>query len=319
MSKKEDELEDPVEEIEKTADKAAKKPREKARTTPAKKKVKKPAKTEPTPEAPAKPSRAVYKKLKVNFWRTRLHDEELGVHQQLKYQAKTRWFSKNFDIEGVVEEDGAKKYIIAFNKEQWEESPLEEKRLSCRIFTILEEKITDAKTAKGGNFKGGLELSIAHSLVQSYEIRTPAPVFFFQIPRTIYLARCVRGWRLVGTRWSWPLLPEQSDDKLQVVSAKGIVGPGRNYWIYIGDQKVARIDGQRVQKNFEIQILDEAYAKDKMFVVYMILFGITCNFMRIAEKLVKQLYKKMKKTATTDYKIPNQELMLFRNPRMMRR
>ena len=72
-------------------------------------------------------------------------------------------------------------------------------------------------------------------------------------------------------------------------------------------------------ENFEIQILDEAYAKDKMFVVYMILFGCACNFMRIAEKLVKQLYKKMKKTATTDYKIPHQELMLFRNPRMMRR
>ena len=319
MSKKDTSEEDPIEEIEAAAEKAAKKPRAKARTTPTKKKVSKPSKKEPTPETPVKPSKKVSKKLKVNFWRTRLHDEELGVHQQLKYQAKTRWFSKNFDIEGVVEEDGEKKYIIAFSKEQWEESPLEEKRLSLRIFTIMEEKITDQKTATGGNFKGGLELSIAHSLVQSYEIRTPAPVFFFQIPRTIYLARCVRGWRLVGTRWSWPLLPEQSDDKLQVVSAKGIVGPGRNYWIYIGDQKIARIDGQRVQKNFEIQILDEAYAKDKMFVVYMILFGCACNFMRIAEKLVKQLYKKMKKTATTDYKIPNQELMLFRNPRMMRR
>ncbi|MFX0000674.1 MAG: hypothetical protein ACFE9Q_09755 [Candidatus Hodarchaeota archaeon] len=316
---KEEESEDPVEEIEKTAEKAAKKPRAKSRTTPTKKKVKKPAKKEPTPEAPAKPAKRVFKKLKVNFWRTRLHDEELGVHQQLKYQAKTRWFSKNFDIEGVVEEDGEKKYIIAFNKEQWEESPLEEKRLTCRIFTIMEEKLTDAKEAKGGNFKGGFELSVAHSLIQSYEIKHPAPVFIFQIPRTIYLARCVRGWRLVGTYWAWPLLPEQTDDKLQMVTAKGIVGPGRNYWIYIGDQKIARVDGQRVQKNFEIQILDEAYAKDKMFIVYMVLFGCACNFMRTAEKMTKQLYKKMKKTATTDYKIPRNELTLFRNPRMMRR
>jgi hypothetical protein len=311
--------EDPVEEIEKTAEKAAKKPRAKSRTTPTKKKVKKPSKKETTSETPPKPSKAVYKKLKVNFWRTRLHDEELGVHQQLKYQAKTRWFSKNFDIEGVIEEDGAKKYIIAFNKEQWEESPLEEKRLSCRIFTIMEEKLSDAKTAKGGNFKGGLEISIAHSLIQSYEIKHPAPVFIFQIPRTIYLVRCVRGWRLMGTYWAWPLLPEQKDDKLQMVRAKGIVGPGRNYWIYIGDQKIARVDGQRIQKNFEIQILDETYAKDKMFVVYMILFGLACNFMRTTEKMIKQLYKKMKKTATTDYKIPRNELNLFRNPRMMRR
>ena len=118
-----------IEELEKAADKAAKKPRKKTRTQPTKKKVKKPSKkAAATPEVAPKPSRAVHKKLKVNFWRTRLHDEELGVHQQLKYQAKTRWFSKHFDIEGVVEEDGAKKYIIGFSKDAWEEKPLEEKR-----------------------------------------------------------------------------------------------------------------------------------------------------------------------------------------------
>ncbi|MFW9970952.1 MAG: hypothetical protein ACFFDF_12210 [Candidatus Odinarchaeota archaeon] len=311
--------EDPVEEIEKTAEKAKKKPRTKARSTPAKKKVSKPSKKATTPETPPKPSKAVYKHIKVNFWRTRLHDEELGVHQQLKYQAKTRWFSKNFDIEGVVEEDGEKKYIIAFSKQAWEENPMEEKKLTCRLFTILEEKITDVKDAKGGNFKGGFEFSVTHSLIQSYEIKHAAPVFIMQIPRTIYLSRCVRGWRLVGTYWSWPLLPEQKDDKLQVVTAKGIVGPGRNYWIYIGDQKIARVDGQRVQKNFEIQIFDETYSKDKMFVMYMMLFGCICNFMHDAEKMIKKFHKQMKKTATTDYKIPIQELYLFRNPRMMRR
>ena len=312
--------EDPVEEIEKTAEKAAKKPREKTRAVPKKKKVKKPSKkAPPTPEAEIKPSKQVFKKVKVNFWRTRLHDEELGVHQQLKYQAKTRWFSKNFDIEGVVEEDGEKKYIIAFSKDDWEEKPLEEKSLTLRIFTIMEEKVTDAKTAKGGNFKGGFELSVSHSLIQSYEIKHHAPVFIMQIPRTIYLARVVRGWRLLGTYWAWPLLPEQPDDKLQMVRAKGIVGPGRNYWVYIGDQKIARVDGQRIQKNFEIQIFDETYAKDKMFIIYMILFGSICNFMHDAEKMIKRLYKKMKKTATTDYKVPRKELTLFRNPRMMRR
>ena len=309
--------EDPVEELEEIAKKA--KPREKARTTPTKKKVKKPSKKKAAPEVAPSPKRAVYKDMKVNFWRTRLHDEELGIHQQLKYQAKTRWFSKNFDIEGVIEIDGEKKYIIAFSKEDWEEKPLEEKRLVCRLFTIMEEKLTDSHTAKGGNFKGGVEFSVAHSLIQSYEVKTPAPVFFMQIPRTIHLARAVRGWRIVGTRWTWPLIPEEKDDKLQVVRAKGIVGPGRNYWIYIGDQKVARVDGQVVQKNFEIQIFDETFAKDKSFVMYLILFGCACNFMKDAEKMVKRLYKKMKKTATTDYKIPKQELSLFRNPRMMRR
>jgi len=268
---------------------------------------------------PPKPRKQVYKRIKVNFWRTRLHAEELGIHQQLKYQAKTRYFSKNFDIEGVIEYDGKKKYIIGYNKLQWEQEaqPGEPKRLICRFFTIMDESIDSQP--KGGNFKGGVELSITHSLVQSYEVRRPAPVFFMQIPGTISLARVVSGWRIWGTRWSFPLLPEQPGDKLQMIECQGVVGPGRNYNIFLGKEKIARIDGQRIQKNFEIEIYEEAFAKDKTFVVYMTLFGIICNFMKETEKMIKRLYKKMKITATTDYKIPKQELDLFKNPRMMRK
>ncbi|MBA7527795.1 hypothetical protein ES705_19974 [subsurface metagenome] len=295
-------------------DKKKRKERAKARAAPTKKKVAKPKKGEEV----QKPSgKIVYKKIKVNFWRTRLHDEELGIHQQLKYTAKTRWFSKSFDIEGVISIDDQKKNIIAFNKEQWEESPIEEKRLVCRYFTIMEE--TMESTAKGGNFKGGIELSIAHSLIQSFEIKHPGPVFYAQIPGVKSLIRFVRGWRFIGSRWTFPLLPEEKGDKLQMVLAKGVVGPGRNYKFLIGKKIIARIDGHPIQKEYILEIFDEDYAKDKTFVRYMILFGLACNFMDEAKKIVKRLYKKMKSTGTTDYKIPKTELDLFRNPRMMRR
>jgi len=299
-------------------DNKKRKEREKARATPEKKKKATKASAAKPGEAPKTPSKKiVHKKLKVNFWRTRLHDEELGIHQQLKYTAKTRWFSKNFDIEGVIEIDGKKKHIIAFNKEQWEESPIEKKRLVCRYFTIMEETM-DSK-AKGGNFKGGVELSITHSLIQSFEIQHAAPVFYAQIPGVKFLIRFVRGWRLLGTRWTFPLLPEQKDDKLQMILAKGVVGPGRNYKLYIGKKIIARVDGHPIQKEYEIEIYDETYAKDKTFLRYMILFGIACNFMDGARKVIKRLYKKMKTTGTSDYKPPKSEMDLFRNPRMMRR
>ena len=133
------------------------------------------------------------------------------------------------------------------------------------------------------------------------------------------LIRMVRGWRLVGTYWTFPLLPENKEDELQMVRARGVVGPGRNYKIRIGKILIARVDGHPIQKESEIEIYDEDYAKDKTFVRYMILFGCACNFMHDAEKLVKKLYKQMKNTGTTSYKPPKQELDLFRNPRMMRR
>ena len=301
-------------------DKKTAKERAKARTTPTKKKkaATKKAATPKSGDVPKPPSKKiVHKKLKINFWRTRLHDEELGVHQQLKYTAKTRWFSKNFDIEGNISIDGEKKCIIAFNKEQWEESPIEKKRLVCRYFTTMEETM-DSK-AKGGNFKGGIELSITHSLIQSFEIKHPAPVFYAQIPGVKFLVRFVRGWRFWGTRWTFPLLPEQKGDKLQMILCKGVVGPGRNYKLYIGKKLIARVDGHPIQKEYEIEIYDEDYAKDRTFVRYMILFGLACNFMDGAKKIIKRLFKKMKATGTSDYIPPKSEIDLFRNPRMMRR
>ncbi len=262
-------------------------------------------------------SQQTKKKIKVNFWRTRLHDEELGIHQQLKYQAKTRWFSKNFDIEGIVEIDGEKEYIIAFNKEEWEETPKgKPKRLVLRIFTIMEEKLN---IGKGGNFKGGVELSLAHSLLQTYELHKIAPIFYVQIPGLKSIIQIAPGWRLKGTRFSWPLLPEKPGDKFQVIDAKGVVGLGNDYELYLGDVKIGRIDGQRVQKEFEIEIYDANLAKDKTFIHTVILFACGANFMGEIEDMIKELYKKMEKTGTSDYKIPKAEMDLFRNPRMMRR
>ena len=267
-------------------------------------------------KAASETGKQVFKKIRVNHWRTKLHDEELGVHQKLKYQAKTRMYAKNFDTEGVIEIDGKKKYIIAYNKDPWQEDPPEKKTLLLRLFTIMEEKMN---IGEGGNFKGGIELSVAHSLVQSFEIKYPAPVYFVQLPGNPNLIRIVRGWRLKGTRWSWPLLPQEAGDKLQMIKAKGTVGLGRDYDIYLGDVKIAKLDSQRITKDVEIEIYDENYAKDKEFIMILTLFGCVCMFMQECEDLVNHFYKGMKETGTTSYKPPRREIILFRNPRFVTR
>ena len=281
--------------------------------TPAKKKAPKKEKTVKEEVEPEKLIRMTYKKIKCNLWRTRLHAEELGVYQQLKYEAKTRWFSKNFDIEGLVEIDGEKKYIIAYNKDDFHDT---KQRLVLRLFTILEEKM-GAK--EGGNFKGGIELSYTHSLVQSVEVKYAAPVFFTHLPKTPMMARIVRGHRLFRTRWSFPLLPEEKEDKLQLVTCKGSIGFGNDYDVYLGDVKIAKVDHQRFTKDVEIDIFREEYAKDKDFVMILTLFGCVCFFMKDIYKELKKMYRDMRKTGTTDFKPPKFELDLFKNPRMIRR
>jgi len=264
-------------------------------------------------EKPPKPEKTVYKRIRCNLWRTRMHAEELGVYQQLKYQAKTRMFSKSFDIEGVVEIDGEKKYIIAYNKENFHDL---KQRLVLRLFTIMEEKMG---VKKGGTFKGGIELSYTHSLIQSVEVKYAAPVFFTHIPKTVMMARIVRGHKLFRTRWSWPLLPEEKGDAFQLVMAKGSIGFGNDYTIYMGDVKIAEVDHQRLTKDVEIDIFVEEYATDKTFVQILILFGCICFFMKDIYKGLKKYVKTMRKTGTTDFKPPKFELDLFKNPRMIRR
>ncbi len=257
------------------------------------------------------------KKLKISYWRTRLHDEELGIHQKLKYYAKTRGFSTDFRIDGIVHIDSKKEYIIAYNKEDWEEEPKDKpKRLNLRIFTIMEEKLN---IGKGGNYRGGIELIITHSLVQSFELHKTAPIFFIQLPRVKSIIPISFGWRIKGTRYTWPLIPEKPGDKLQIIKAKGMVGLGRNYDLYLGTIKVGSINGQRIQKEYKVDIYDANLAKDKTFIHTVILFSCVCNFMDEIEKIIERLHKKMIQTGTSDYKIPKAELDLFRNPRMMRR
>lgn len=290
-----------------------------AKKKPAKKKAptkKKPAKEEEVVAEeiePEKPSQIVYKKMKCNLWRTRLHGEELGVYQSMKYQAKTRLFSKTFDIEGLIEIDDEKKYIIAYNKDDFHD---EKKRLVLRLFTIMEEKMG---VGKGGTFKGGIELSYTHSLVQSVEVKYSAPVFFTHIPSTPMMARVVRGHRLFRTRWSFPLLPEEKGDQFQLLIAKGTIGFGNDYDLILGDVKVARVDHQKVTKDVEIEIYNEDLAKDKTFIMILALFGCICFFMKPIQKEIKKYYKQLRDTGTTDYKIPKFELDLFKNPRMIRR
>jgi hypothetical protein len=280
---------------------------------PTKKKAPKVEKVVEEEVLPEKPKKTVYKKIKCNLWRTRLHAEELGIYQSLKYQAKTRWFSKKFDIEGLVEIDGEKKYIIAYNKDQFHE---EKKRLTLRLFTILEEKMG---AQKGGNFKGGIELSYTHSLVQSVEVKYAAPVFFTHLPGTPMMARIVRGHRWFRTRWSFPLLPEEKEDQLQLVINKGTIGFGNDYNVYLGDIPIGRVDHQRVTKDVEIEIYNEDLAKDKTFVMILTLFGCICFFMKDIRKEIKKFYKTLRDTGTTEFKPPKFELDLFKNPRMIRR
>lgn len=287
-----------------------------------KKKAAEPKAVKTTKEAAApveskKDSTMVYKHVDVDFWKTSAHKEEIGFHKDLKYSAKSRYFTDDYEIEGVIVVDGdeSKKHIVAYHKVAWDKKEPIDRALKVRTFTSM-------KDDKGGNFTGGVELSITDSIIQSFYIRDdPGIVLIVNLPNTKNLIRVARAHKLKGWKFAFPLIPGKSGESIRVFEINGKVGFGLDFTVDEKNQKVADIDGKKLNigGKWEIDIYDEALSKDKIFVDTLTMFACACKFLEDAEKIVKKIFKDFD-DPKSDFKfIPDpQELDLFKNPRRLK-
>jgi hypothetical protein len=264
-----------------------------------------------------KPSSVVSKRIEVDYWRTSAHSEELGIHKGLKYSAKSRYFTDSFDIEGtiIIDGDESKKEVIAYNEKDWEDPDIAKRGLKVRTFSAMHE-------GKGGNFQGGVELSITDSLIQTYHIKEdPGIVLVINLPQTKNLVRITRSRRLKGWKFAFPLIPEKSGEPLRMFEIRGKVGLGLDFEVTEKERKIANVDGKKLNigGKWEIEIFDEELSDDKAFVKTLALFGCACKFLEDCEKLIKQIFKKFD-DPKSDFKfVPDkQELDLFKNPRRLK-
>lgn len=259
----------------------------------------------------------VYKRIEVDFWRTSAHMSELGLHKGLKYSAKSRYFTNRYEIEGDITIDGNsdKRQVIAYNEKSWKAKTFEDRDLKIRTFTPIKED-------KGGNFTGGIELSTTESLIQSYHIKgDPGVILIVNLPQNKNLYRIIRSRRLKGWKFAFPLLPEKDVDHLRVFEIKGKVGLGLDFEVTEKERKIADIDGKKLNLGgkWEIEIFDEELSKNKTFTKILTLFACACKFLEVAEKTVKELFKKFD-DPKSDFKFSpdKEELDLFKNPRRLK-
>ncbi|MHA1370504.1 MAG: hypothetical protein ACTSRA_12430, partial [Promethearchaeota archaeon] len=59
------------------------------------------------------------RKVIVDFWKTDLHSEEIGIYEHERKRAKSRAFTKDLDLIGSVN-DGDEKGIFGYRKNAWE-------------------------------------------------------------------------------------------------------------------------------------------------------------------------------------------------------
>lgn len=268
-------------------------------------------------EKKEKKEEKVYKRIEVDFWRTSAHMSELGLHKSLKYSAKSRYFTKRFEIEGdiTIDGDSDKRQVIAYNEKSWKEKNLADRDLKIRTFTPI-------KDDKGGNFTGGIELSTTESLIQSYHIKgDPGVILIVNLPQNKNLYRIIRSRRLKGWKFAFPLLPEKDNESLRVFEIKGKVGLGLDFEVTEKERKIVDIDGKKLNLGgkWEIEIFDEELSKNKTFTKILTLFACACKFLEVSEKTVKELFKKFD-DPKSDFKFSpdKEELDLFKNPRRLK-
>ncbi|MCP4761652.1 MAG: hypothetical protein GY870_07710 [archaeon] len=259
-------------------------------------------------------------KISVNFWRTKIHGTTMGMKVDLSYEAKSRQFSKNFDIVGKVtfngDEDGEKftTQVVAVDTKKWDDT----KRLLIRTFTELKDN-------SGGNYKGGIELSILESINTSHVAQKSLPVFIASIAGFELLTRMTKMRTVKGNHFFFPILPETGDSEkiVHFIRISGKVGMGDDFNVFDGEEKIAVIDDRKMDigGKYDIKILSEEYQKNKRFTQLIILFSAVLKFMNDCEKDINELLDKIqdeKKFADFKYIPDPSELQLFKNPRRLK-
>lgn len=256
-------------------------------------------------------------KIVVNFYRTKIHGATMGFKKELGYEAKSRQFTKGFDIVGEVSFNGNKgSQIVAINTKKWEDTSQGGKRLLIRSFTKMEDE-------KGGNFKGGIELSVLESINVSHIAKRSLPVFIMVIPGFEYLTRISKMKTLKGKKFFFPILPDDDIKHVRFIRLVSKVGFGDDFNVFEGEEKIAEIDDKKMDigGKFQIKIISELYKSDKIFHQMIILVASMLKFLGDCEDDINSMLDKIssdKDIESFKYIPDSQELMLFKNPRRMK-
>ncbi|GAB4319468.1 MAG: hypothetical protein Kow0069_23000 [Promethearchaeota archaeon] len=284
-----------------------------AKKKPAKKSSKKPVKKTAKPASDAPP--AEFRKLvEVDFWATSMHGEEIGVHQTLKYVAKSRGrFTEEMDVLGVVKIEGEEDQMFAIREDFWKEE-VPKRHLLIRWF-------------KGENAQlhvGTIENMFVASVRKSISANYDLVEFRCVLPGYKYIPTISQEHTKVtklGQNFAFELMmPDKSWRVFEFDEERLTVGSDWEVKDQTG-RVVAKIDEKKfnIGGKFEVEFLDEELFENKEFFRVVILFAMTLKYKEDLRKDVKKARKLLRKGEMKLQPINTQERSLMKNPRMVGR
>jgi hypothetical protein len=267
------------------------------------------------PQEEAKPKTEIERKISVDLWRTKLHDEIVGIKQKEEHMAKSRQFTRDLELIGEVFEKkkGENETIgfVGYRKGLWDdEKDKLERRLVIKLFS------------KSMYYQGTLEEMVGREFTRSLSARHDFPSFNLMVDDYDYLIPLnkIRGGWFVP---EWFVFRIDDEKGFIPIILKHKMGLGIDYRVVngIGDKQFGKIDGKRfdVGGRYEITLkaTDERLL-DNVLVRALILFAASLKFHEDIIKKIKKGTKKMRKNEWLP-DLSNEEKLLRRNPRSILR
>ncbi len=273
-------------------------------------KTKKPDDSQKGKKAPKQPPVGV---IFVDFWATSLHLAKIGVMQNMRYQAASRAFTKDFAINGAIQKDGKDFGFFGYRMDAWDDVKPPNRRLVMKFFEQdpdKEEKI---------QHQGTLEWMMLESVRASISSGLPLLTFRLMVPGSNVVCDLKREYtKLLKHGENWSFITPITEDEFEVIELDEDRFTIGSDW-EVKDQRgkvIAYIDESvfNVGGKFSIKFYDANYYKEEDFVTRLILFCMTIHYHHDIESDVDDIIKGLKK-GTMKLLPSHDEKGLMLNPR----
>ncbi len=256
----------------------------------------------------------VERKFTLDLWKTRLHDQILGIKQKEEHMAKSRQFNRDLELFGEVKEKikGNDETIgyVGYRQGLWdEEEDKLERRLVIKLFS------------KSMYYQGTIEEMVGREFTRSLSAQKDFPAFSCLIDGYDYVITINKirgGW--VNPEW-FVFRLEEEDGFIPII-LKHKMGPGIDYRVVngIGADQFGLINGKKwdVGGRYDISLKADDSLVNIVMIRTLVLFAASLKFHKDIYKKIKKGTKLMKKGEWKP-KISNEELLLRRNPRAILR
>lgn len=247
----------------------------------------------------------------VDLWRTGAHKIEIGIKKDEVLRAKSRQYTKDFDIIGEVNRDGKDAGYVGYRTTPWEDEDIPKKKIVIKFFT------------EGISWKGSLEELISRGITNSLSANQGLPVFMINLATSDYLItmeKVIRRKFLEKSIFSFALVDEKTliSHSFSIVADRFSIGSDWNVINQKGD-KIAEIDGSKfnIGGKFKIKINAKAYGYSNELDQVLILFATLTRYIDEVEDKLEDTLKKIKKD-DLEIEIDKEEANLYINPRRIK-